>query len=163
MKRLFLGFIVTLIVTFFSIVGSAQSSSTGYWIQCINVSTGLEDSCWIGTGSQTTVNVTVNLNSEPAQSSRSQQTHQHKKYYSPEKSPEYDSVDGDETPVYQTQRRKTVRQDYEVGVSPYSRRPFGRYSRSTETTTITVTTNRETYQPNIRVDAYGNTYHWPRY
>ncbi len=64
-------------------------------------------------------------------------------------------------PVYQRQRATTVRQDWDGGLSPYSRRPFFRYSRSTETTIIVVETNNTNYRPDIRVYTPGRNWYWP--
>ena len=82
--------------------------------------------------------------------------------YSPENSGTANTIPANEPPVYQSQTQKTVRQSYDVGLSPYTRRPYGSYSRSTETTTVTVTTNDRTYQPQIVVDRNNGSYSWPR-
>lgn len=66
-------------------------------------------------------------------------------------------------PVYQTQTVRSVQTDYDFGIGQWTRRPYGRYSRRTNRTTITVETNSLNYYPNIRVDAYGHSYYWPRY
>jgi hypothetical protein len=130
---------------------SAQQMS-GRWVQCTDPATGYLVRCFIPDQvPQQQVNNAPSTYGYPQQQVYSTQ-------------PVYvDQINYGNQPVYQTQRSKTVRTMYDVGVSPYSRRPYGSYTRITESTKITVETNAPNYQPNIRVDAYGNSYYWPRY
>lgn len=119
---------------------SASAQSSGRWTQCVDPATGFTARCYI-------------LDSNASRE------------YPPPQNQTYDQagVYDRSEPVYQRQRRRIVRQEYDIGVNPYSNRPFGRYTRITETTTIIVETNAPSYQPNIRVDVYGNGYNWSRY
>ncbi len=82
--------------------------------------------------------------------------------YSPEQSGTARTIPNDEQPVYQTQRSKRSSLDWDVGISPYSLRPYGSISRSTETHTVTVTTNNPNYEPNVRLDVGGRSYLYSR-
>ncbi|HEX3099653.1 MAG TPA: hypothetical protein VHQ41_01630 [Patescibacteria group bacterium] len=171
---------------------SAQQvpGAKGHWVPCLDPGgSGYTVSCLVfdppapRAQPPASVNVTVNV-TQPAQPPVSplvQQpqyappppSHQSYQYghgstrYSPENSGVYNSIPSREEPVYQTQRARTTHQDYDIGFSPYSRRPYGHYSRSTDTVTLTITTNDPNFRPDIRVNTYGsgyyNQYYWPRY
>lgn len=169
MKNLWFSIMLVLVSFLFAVSASAQM--TGRWVNCIEPNSGYLVQCFIPDQVQQIQMPQPQqqvYQSQPVYSTQSpvyqtpQQVYNSTPVYS--QGPVYQQEPiYQQAPVYQTQQRTVVRQDYGGGINPYSGRPYGRYSRSTERTTIRVETNDRTYMPNIVLYDRGGGYYSPGY
>ncbi len=122
-----------IIIVFAGVTTVSAQKQQGRWVQCVDPNSGHTVQCFIPDGQrQTQPRRVVTYNQQPA-------VHQAMPY----------------EPVYQTQTVRNTQVDYDVGLSPWSGRPYGRYTRRTTRTVITIETNSPNYRPNIYVGNNG--------
>jgi hypothetical protein len=143
---------------------SVQAQSSGRWGTCRDPNgTGQLVKCWIPL-----------VNSRPIQRVETTQriyvtqriyiterVVQKPRSYSPAKSATYPSIPATHVPIYQTQQLKSEDKGCTGGFYRFPQGAYGECHWSTGKKTLVVTTNSETFRPDIRID--NNGYSYPNY